>query len=185
MWAVVLVFAQILPVPPGLDAFLPVPDSNPLTAGKIKLGRDLFFDTRLSRDGSISCASCHDPKLAFGDTRKLAIGVGGKIGKRRAPRIVNRVYGSSFFWDGRAATLEAQVLQPITDPNEMDLKLDEAVSRVGVDAAALRDAPMSVRFFRAMRHTTGICRATVMRSRSSSASGSRYLAGRRDAQLVT
>lgn len=135
-----LLLAQLIVAPPGLDAFLPVPESNPLTAEKIKLGRSLFFDKRLSRDGSMSCSSCHDPKLGFGDTRKLATGVGGRAGKRRSPRIVNRVYGSSFFWDGRAATLEAQVVQPISDPNEMDLPLDEAAKRVGVDAANLRNA---------------------------------------------
>lgn len=140
MWLCVLLLAQIVPSPPGLDAFLPVPESNPLTIEKIKLGRQLFFDKRLSRDRSMSCASCHDPKLGFGDSRKLAVGVGGRTGTRRAPRIVNRVYGSSFFWDGRATTLEFQVLQPISDPNEMDLDLAEAESRVGLDSAALRDA---------------------------------------------
>jgi cytochrome c peroxidase len=140
MWLCVLVLAQLVPVPAGLDAFLPVPDSNPLTIEKIKLGRQLFFDNRLSRDRSMSCATCHDPKLAFGDRRKLAVGVGGRVGTRRAPRIVNRVYGSSFFWDGRAATLEAQVLKPISDPNEMDLNLAEAASRVGADATTLRNA---------------------------------------------
>lgn len=136
----VLLLAQIVTVPSGLDAFLPVPESNPLTAEKIRLGRDLFFDKRLSRDQSISCASCHDPKLGFGDSRKLAVGVGGKTGVRRAPRIVNRVYGTSFFWDGRATTLEDQVLKPISDPNEMDLALEEAMSRVKLDAPVLRDA---------------------------------------------
>lgn len=140
MWLCLLVLAQIVPVPPGLDTFLPVPESNPLTIEKIELGRRLFFDNRLSRDRSMSCATCHDPKLAFGDSRKLAVGVGGKTGTRRAPRILNRVYGSSFFWDGRATTLEAQVLQPISDPNEMDLNLDEAVLRTGVDSTTLRNA---------------------------------------------
>ncbi len=140
MWICVLLLAQIISIPAGLDTFLPVPETNPLTIEKIKLGRQLFFDKRLSRDRSLSCASCHDPKLAFGDSRKLAVGVGGKIGSRRAPRIVNRVYGSSFFWDGRAGTLEDQVLKPISDPNEMDLDLTEAVSRVGMDSTTLRNA---------------------------------------------
>jgi cytochrome c peroxidase len=103
----VLLPAQILTVPAGLDAFLPVPDSNPFTIEKIKLGRQLFFDKRLSRDHSLSCASCHDPKLGFGDSRKLAVGVGGKTGTRRAPRIVNRVYGNSFF--GMAAQRRSKI----------------------------------------------------------------------------
>ena len=140
MWLGALVLAQIVSVPPGLDAFLPVPDANPLTTEKIKLGRALFFDRRLSRDGSISCASCHDPKRAFGDTRKVAVGVDGRTGRRRAPRIVNRVYGSSFFWDGRAPTLESQVVQPISDPNEMGSDLAEAASKVGVDIGTLRNS---------------------------------------------
>jgi cytochrome c peroxidase len=140
MWLCIVLLAQIVSVPPGLDTFLPVPDSNPLTAEKITLGRKLFFDKRLSRDGSMSCASCHDPKLGFGDSRKVAVGVGGRTGTRRAPRIVNRVYGSSFFWDGRSTTLEDQVLRPISDPNEMDLQLTAAVSRTGVDVKSLRDA---------------------------------------------
>ncbi|HYI94478.1 MAG TPA: cytochrome c peroxidase [Bryobacteraceae bacterium] len=140
MWICVLLLAQIVPIPAGLDIFLPAPDANPLTIEKIKLGRQLFFDKRLSRDRSMSCASCHDPKFGFGDSRKLAVGVGGKLGSRRAPRIVNRVYGSSFFWDGRASTLEDQVLKPISDPNEMDLGLAEAVSRVGLEESTLRNA---------------------------------------------
>jgi cytochrome c peroxidase len=140
MWLIVPVLAQILAVPPGLDTFLPVPENNPLTIEKIKLGRQLFFDTRLSRDGSMSCASCHDPKLAFGDSRKLAVGVAGVSGARRSPRIVNRVYGRSFFWDGRATSLEEQVLRPISDPKEMDLKLEDAVSRVGLDASTMQNA---------------------------------------------
>ena len=140
MWLMTPILAQILAVPPGLDTFLPIPESNPLTVEKIKLGRQLFFDTRLSRDRSISCASCHDPKLAFGDSRKLAVGVAGAIGARRSPRIVNRVYGRSFFWDGRAASLEEQVMRPISDPKEMDLKLEDVVSRVGLDANTMQNA---------------------------------------------
>jgi cytochrome c peroxidase len=132
--------AQLLSVPSGLDAFLPVPESNPLTREKIELGRKLFFDTRLSRDGSVSCATCHNPELAFTDTRKLSVGIGGRTGNRRVPRILNRVYGTSFFWDGRAATLEEQVTQPISNPKEMDMKVEDAAARVGLDSATLANA---------------------------------------------
>jgi cytochrome c peroxidase len=140
MWLGVVVLAQIVAVPPGLDAFLPVPEHNPITSEKIKLGRQLFFDSRLSRDGSMSCASCHDPKWAFADSRRVAVGIGGRTGTRRSPRIINRVYGSSFFWDGRAISLEEQVVQPISNPDEMDLSLSEAVSRLGIDERTLRMA---------------------------------------------
>ena len=128
------------PIPAGLDQFLPVPEANPLTREKVELGRKLFFDTRLSRDGSLSCASCHNPKMAFTDGRKVGIGVAGRAGERRVPRIVNRGYGRSFFWDGRALTLEEQVLQPVQNPQEMDLTLEEAAARTGVAAGTMSHA---------------------------------------------
>jgi cytochrome c peroxidase len=135
-----VLFAQLITVPAGLDTFLPVPEANPLTADKIRLGKKLFFDKRLSRDGSISCASCHDPKLGFGDKHKVAVGIAGRQGTRRAPRLVNRVYGTSFFWDGRASSLEDQVTKPITNPVEMDLPLAAAAERVGLTQTDVREA---------------------------------------------
>jgi len=132
--------AEIVSVPAGLDTFLPVPETNPLTKDKIELGRELFFDPRLSRDRTISCGTCHDPKLAFTDSRKVAVGIGGRAGHRRVPRILNRVYGSSFFWDGRAGTLEEQVTQPIVNPDEMDMKVEDAAARIGLDGTTLRNA---------------------------------------------
>lgn len=117
-------------VPLGLDLYVPVPEDNPLTPEKIELGRQLFSDRRLARDQSVSCSTCHDPNRAFSDGRLIAIGVFGRRGRRNSPAIVNRAYGRSFFWDGRVATLEEQVLKPIEDPNEMDLPLAEAASRV-------------------------------------------------------
>lgn len=135
-----LLAADGLTIPAGLDAYLPVPDSNPLTREKVALGKKLFFDTRLSRDGSMSCATCHDPKLAFTDARPLGVGVEGRIGDRRVPRIVNRGYGKSFFWDGRAATLEDQVLQPVSNPKEMDLAREEIAGRTGLTAEAVSQA---------------------------------------------
>lgn len=117
-----------------------MPPSNPLTREKVELGKRLFFDKRLSSDNSISCATCHDPNLAYSDSRQLAVGVGGREGNRRSPRIVNRAWGKSFFWDGRAATLEDQVLQPISNPKEMDLPVEAAAQRVGLPVPALRDA---------------------------------------------
>src|SRR5215470_16104968 len=119
-------------MPLGLDLYLPAPEDNLLTAGKIELGRRLFFDRRLSRDGSVACSSCHDPERAYSDGRAIAVGVFGRKGRRNAPAIVNRAYGRLFFWDGRAATLEEQVLNPIEDSNEMDLPLAEASARVGL-----------------------------------------------------
>lgn len=119
-------------IPLGLDLYLPVPEANPLTAEKIELGRRLFFERRLSRDGSVACATCHDPKRAYSDARPVAIVVFGRIGRRNAPAIINRGCGRLFFWDGRASSLEEQVVKPIEDPNEMDLPLSEASARMGL-----------------------------------------------------
>lgn len=116
--------------PTGLDRFLPAPETNPLTAEKVALGQELFFDVRLSRDQSLACATCHDPAHGFTDARPLAVGVFGRRGVRRVPSLLNRGYGASFFWDGRVRTLEEQVLQPIVNPLEMDLPLEEAVARL-------------------------------------------------------
>jgi cytochrome c peroxidase len=137
-------------VPLGLDLFMPVPEDNPLSPEKVSLGRKLFTDARLSRDGRISCATCHDPQRGFTDAKPVSAGVFGRQGNRRVPAIINRGYGKSFFWDGRIATLEQQVLAPITNPLEMDMSVEEAAARVGLDAAMLSKALASyVRTIRA------------------------------------
>jgi cytochrome c peroxidase len=111
----------VLEPPLGLDLYMPVPESNPLTREKIALGRRLFFDTRLSRDGTLACATCHDPARAFSDGRPVPRGVDAIQGARNAPALINRGYGRVFFWDGRAASLERQARQPITNPTELGL----------------------------------------------------------------
>jgi cytochrome c peroxidase len=131
---------ETLRPPLGLDAYMPVPEANPLTRAKVELGKKLFFDGRLSADGTISCASCHRPERAFSDGRPIAEGIGGRRGTRRAPRLVNRGYGKSFFWDGRAASLEEQVLQPIGNPVEMGSSPANAARRAGLSQNELRDA---------------------------------------------
>src|SRR3972149_3209049 len=123
-----LLLALVLVIPLGLDLYMPVPEENPLTAEKIELGQRLFNDRRLSRDGSVSCVSCHDPQRAFASTQPVAIGGFGRQGSRNAPALINRGYGRAFFWDGRVSTLEEQVLKPIQDANEMDLTLAEAAA---------------------------------------------------------
>src|SRR5580704_8633994 len=104
--------------PLGLMPIIWPPD-NPYSAQKAYLGRLLYFDTRLSADGSVSCATCHDPKLAFTDGRDIAIGIKGHKGFRSSPTVLNRAYSLAQFWDGRAMTLEAQVLGPMSNPIEM------------------------------------------------------------------
>ena len=127
-----LLLAAAVTIPLGLDLYMPVPEENPLTPERIELGRRLFFDHRLSRDTTVSCSTCHDPERAYSDGRAVAVGIFGRRGRRNAPALINRGYGRLFFWDGRAATLEEQVLKPIEDPNEMDLPLAEASARVGL-----------------------------------------------------
>src|SRR5207237_2809861 len=113
------------------------------TPAKVALGRRLFFDPVLSADRTVACATCHAPERGFAGSDAVAVGVGGKKGRRNAPTLLNVAYGSSFFWDGRAATLEEQALQPIADPLEMASSPAEAVARLRADpsyAAEFRTA---------------------------------------------
>lgn len=97
---------------------------------KEKLGELLFFDKILSKDRTISCGSCHKPSAAFADTLPVSFGVDGKKGIRNTPTAMNLLLANSFFWDGRAATLEEQALKPIANPDEMNLPITEAVRRL-------------------------------------------------------
>ena len=99
----------------------------------VELGAKLFFDKMLSLDQSISCASCHNPKFAFADSVALSHGVGDSLGTRNAPSTMNMSSRSYFFYDGRAATLEEQVMGPIGNPVEMHLSYGAAVERVRND----------------------------------------------------
>jgi cytochrome c peroxidase len=125
-------------VPLGLDVYMPIPEENPMTPDTVALGRRLFSDSVLSRDGTRSCASCHNPRRAFTDGRPVAIGVRGQAGTRSAPTLINRGYGREQFWDGRARSLEQQAIDPITNPRELDLSLAEAVDRLA-QSPAYRD----------------------------------------------
>lgn len=96
-----------------------IPDDNPLTRAKIELGRQLYFDKRLSADNSISCASCHDPAQGYAAHTPTGVGIRGQTGGRNSPVSYNRILSSAQFWDGRAPTLEAQAIGPIQNPIEM------------------------------------------------------------------
>jgi cytochrome c peroxidase len=105
-------------------------DVNPLTRAKIELGRQLYFDTRLSKDNTISCASCHDPDFGYAKDTQFGIGVGGQQGGRNSPVAYNRILSAVQFWDGRAATLEEQAKGPIANPIEMSNTHDVCVSHL-------------------------------------------------------
>jgi cytochrome c peroxidase len=94
-------------------------DENPLTRAKIELGRQLYFDQRLSSDASISCASCHDPDIGFASHDRFGVGVGQQMGGRNSPVAYNRILSAVQFWDGRAPSLEEQAKGPIANPIEM------------------------------------------------------------------
>jgi len=116
-------------LPNGLSK-LRLPKDNPLTKEKIELGKQLYFDKRLSRDNTVSCASCHDPKLGWSNGEQFATGVDNQVGGRNSPTIINAAYHQFQFWDGRAEQLEGQALGPIQNPIEMDLTLEELEKRL-------------------------------------------------------
>lgn len=109
---------------------IPYPATNPYSPEKLELGKALFFDTRLSGGNDLSCASCHDPALGFADGMAVRPGL-----SRHTPSLWNLAWGSAFFWDGRAPTLEAQAQGPITNPKEMNLALPELEKRLKADGA--------------------------------------------------
>lgn len=109
----------------------PIPKDNPQTAPKIALGKKLYFDPRLSKDGTVSCNSCHNVMAGGDDNRRTSLGVGAKAGGRNSPTVWNAAFLSVQFWDGRAATLEEQAKGPLTNPIEMGMENHAAViSRV-------------------------------------------------------
>jgi cytochrome c peroxidase len=108
-----------------------VPPSSSRTPAVVALGEQLFFDSRLSGDGAVACASCHDPARAFTDGRPTSVGIRGKVGQRNSPTVLNALYYKTQFWDGRADTLEHQAALPITNPFEMGAaSTRDAVSRI-------------------------------------------------------
>jgi cytochrome c peroxidase len=106
-----------------------------LTPERVKLGRKLFFDPILSADKTISCATCHRPERGFTSGEARPLGIRGQRLLRRPPTLLNRAYGTAFFWDGRETSLEAQALRPIEDPAEMGSKLPEVLQRLTRDPA--------------------------------------------------
>jgi len=119
-----------LGIPQDLWAYF-IPKGNPMTSAKVDLGRRLFFDQRLSADDTVSCATCHDPKLAFTDGKRIAEGIGGRTGVRNSPTLLNAMFNAGQFWDGRAGSLEDQAKLPLVNRNEMgNRSLDEVAARI-------------------------------------------------------
>ena len=129
-------FQQPQGAPPPLAEPRGLPERaavDPREAELAALGARLFSDVRLSVDRSVSCASCHRPERNFADDVPFSAGARGRATARNTPTLLNRAYGLRFMWDGRAQTLEEQVLLPIENPLEMDLPLAEALARLAAD----------------------------------------------------
>jgi cytochrome c peroxidase len=116
---------KICPLPPA-----PIPPDNPQTARKILLGKQLYFDPRLSKDNSVSCATCHDPAKGWSDAGPTSKGINGQLGGRRSPPVSNAAYLPLQFWDGRAPSLEEQAKGPIQNPIEMGSTHDVMIRTV-------------------------------------------------------
>lgn len=172
-----------LKTPLGLDSMIPVPSGNQLTDAKVELGRELFHDARLSVDGSVSCASCHRPDYAFAEPKAVTEGVAGRSGRRNTPTVLNSVYLTSLFWDGRAASLEEQAIAPIIAHAEMGVT--DVASLVQKLKLAYGDR-MRVAFSRPLSlHTIGMAIASYERTLLSGDSDfDRFEAGDRDAISV-
>lgn len=120
-------------LPAALTASV-IPPASPLTPAAVALGEKLFFDSRLSGDGTVACATCHDPARAFTDGRPTSVGIQGRAGQRNAPTVLNALYNKTQFWDGRVSTLEQQAALPITNPFEMgSASIADAVGKVAGD----------------------------------------------------
>lgn len=126
--------------PPALPRGLPadlwellVPPENPVTPERVALGRKLYFDKRLSKDGTVACATCHDPQKGFSDGKKVSEGIGGQKGARNAPTVLNAIFNEFQFWDGRAGSLEEQAKGPMINAVEMGMSShDDVVKAVTV-----------------------------------------------------
>jgi cytochrome c peroxidase len=114
-----------------LPTTVPIPSTNLNYQAKIELGKQLYFDGRLSKNGQISCAFCHNPFTGFADPRQTSIGIGGGVGGRQASTVFNTAYNDTQFWDGRAGSLEEQAIGPIQNPIEMGETHENVVKKLG------------------------------------------------------
>lgn len=122
-----------LSIPEHFGKQFVLPENNPLTTKGVELGRMLFYDKKLSRDNSTSCGTCHQQQLAFTDGKARAIGIHDRIGDFSSMSTVNLMWSGRFFWDGRASSIESQALDPIKNPLEMDMTLEEVIERLTID----------------------------------------------------
>jgi cytochrome c peroxidase len=136
---------------------------------KTDLGKKIFFDPILSKDKTIFCASCHKPQFAYADSTRLSPGVGGKLGARNTPSVMNMASREAFFWDGRAATLEEQARVPIENSLEMNMHFGKAVKRVAMNKEYKR---LFLKFYNQLPNEKNIANALAEFQRSLESDGS-------------
>lgn len=119
----------VLDIPSHFPA-MDIPDDNPMTVEGVALGRQLFYEKLLSGDNSMSCGSCHSPQSAFSDANQFSTGIDGVQGNRNSMALINLGWNMAFFWDGRAKTLEEQILGPVPNPIEMHQSWPDAVAKL-------------------------------------------------------
>jgi cytochrome c peroxidase len=139
LFSVIVCNAEFIDIPTGswplgLEPDILLPNDNPLSDTVVLLGKRLFFDVRLSKDISVSCATCHKPEFGFSNTTPVAEGIFKQKGKRKVPSLVNRIFGQSQFWDGRAASLEDQIVAPLFNPIEMGIDEKTLIERLQKDS---------------------------------------------------
>jgi len=171
-------------LPLGLQADAAnIPADNPMSDDKIALGKLLYFDPRMSKDKTISCASCHLPYHGFTDPHRTSAGVGGKLGARNSPTVINRLFSADQFWDGRAESLEKQAHGPLVNPVEMAMgSHNDVVGRIkaikgyaALFKKAFGDEPIT------MDHIAKAIAAYERTVVSGNSAFDRYLAGDKDA----
>ena len=112
---------------------MPIPADNPFSVEGVALGRQLFYDERLSRDNTVSCASCHNQESAFSDNNQFSQGVDGQFGNRNSMSLINLAWQEDFFWDGRERTLEEQIIEPVIASHEMDQSWNQTINKLSAD----------------------------------------------------
>ncbi len=136
---------------------VPMPKDNVSTPARVELGKSLFFDPRLSGNGAMSCASCHNPSLGWSDGLKTAVGWGGQVLGRATPTVLNTAYNTQFMWDGRKKSLEDQALGPMKTPQEMNTDFGAALTR-------LRSMPSYVAMFEKAYPGEGVTEETIAKA---------------------
>lgn len=136
---------------------VPMPSDNVSTPARIELGQALFFDPRMSGNGAMSCASCHNPSLGWSDGLKTAVGWGGQVLGRATPTVTNTAYNTQFMWDGRKKSLEDQALGPMKTPEEMNTDFSVSLAR-------LRGIPLYVSMFEKAYPGEGVTEETIAKA---------------------